>query len=62
MAGENSCRKRAGSAAITVLAALAIGFSRVYLGYHYPSDVLGGWACAAAWLALAQLKLVLVKK
>jgi undecaprenyl-diphosphatase len=57
MAGENSRRKRAGIVAIAVLAASAIGLSRVYLGYHYPSDVLGGWACAAAWLALAQLKL-----
>jgi membrane-associated phospholipid phosphatase len=46
--------RRSRRAIITVTAsiALTIGFSRVYLGYHYPSDVLGGWTCAAAWLAL----------
>jgi undecaprenyl-diphosphatase len=30
----------------------AIGYSRVYLGVHYPSDVLGGWAAAAIWLSI----------
>lgn len=33
-----------------ILLVAAIGFSRVYLGVHYPSDVAGGYAGAAAWL------------
>ena len=33
------------------LLVLAIGFSRVYLGAHYVSDVLGGYAVGGVWLA-----------
>lgn len=30
--------------------ALLIGLSRIYLGVHYPSDVIGGFAAGGAWL------------
>lgn len=31
---------------------LAIGASRIYLGVHYASDVLGGFCLAFVWLIL----------
>jgi undecaprenyl-diphosphatase len=39
---------------ITVIAALValIGISRILLGVHYVSDVVGGWAVGIAWLGL----------
>lgn len=38
---------------VTILAAifvLLVGLSRIYLGVHYPSDILAGWAAASVWV------------
>ncbi|WP_269083757.1 phosphatase PAP2 family protein [Peribacillus butanolivorans] len=35
---------------ISAIFILTIGFSRIYLGAHYPSDILGGFFTGGFWL------------
>jgi undecaprenyl-diphosphatase len=54
LAAASSRRRReaAGHLAAGVVMVFLVGFSRVALGVHWPSDVLAGWAVGFGWLAL----------
>jgi undecaprenyl-diphosphatase len=37
---------------IAMLLTLLVGITRVYLGVHWPSDVLAGWCVGAVWAVI----------
>jgi undecaprenyl-diphosphatase len=48
--GSWRAKARIGLAAVGV--ALLVGLDRIYLGVHYPSDVLAGWALGGVWASI----------
>ncbi len=49
--GTGSRRARIAAVAVAAVLVLVVGFSRIALGVHYPSDVLAGYLLCGAWLA-----------
>ena len=41
--------------AVAMMATALVGVSRVYLGVHYPTDVLAGWLLGLSWALLCWL-------
>lgn len=47
-------RARRGAGLLCVGLLAMIGLSRVYLGVHYPTDVLGAWLLVTGWLTVLE--------
>jgi undecaprenyl-diphosphatase len=49
---ETNVRLRVFVMGLALFCTLGVGLSRIYLGVHYPTDVLAGWMLGAAWAML----------
>jgi undecaprenyl-diphosphatase len=52
---EESWRLRVYVLSVAILIAVLIGLTRIHLGVHWATDVLGGWCAGAAWAAACWL-------
>ena len=49
---ENDRKARIYIISIALLLTFLIGISRIYIGVHYPTDVLAGWVAGISWALL----------
>ena len=45
-----------------MLVSVIVGITRVYLGVHWPTDVLAGWAVGSAWALFCWLVALLLQR